>query len=145
MSAVARYRANSPSVVWEEFEDEIILVNLETGQYFSLRDAGSEIWRRLAKGAAPAAVEKALLALYAVEPAILVESVATFTTALLEHGLLVTRADAEAVELVTAPPVSEKRTFVPPAIETHSDMQDLLLLDPIHEVDESGWPKPNPK
>jgi hypothetical protein len=24
----------------------------------------------------------------------------------------------------------------------HPDMQDLLLLDPIHDVDEVGWPTP---
>ena len=29
-----------------------------------------------------------------------------------------------------------------PKIETFSDMKDLLLLDPIHDVDETGWPSP---
>jgi hypothetical protein len=26
----------------------------------------------------------------------------------------------------------------------HADLADLLLLDPIHEVAEAGWPSPNP-
>jgi hypothetical protein len=26
-------------------------------------------------------------------------------------------------------------------LQKFTDMQDLLLLDPIHEVDESGWPR----
>jgi len=30
--------------------------------------------------------------------------------------------------------------YAPPVLETFSDMQDLLLLDPIHEVDDAGWP-----
>jgi hypothetical protein len=30
--------------------------------------------------------------------------------------------------------------YVPPVMNKHSDMQELLLLDPIHEVDEAGWP-----
>jgi hypothetical protein len=25
-------------------------------------------------------------------------------------------------------------------LERYTDMQELLLLDPIHDVDESGWP-----
>ena len=25
-------------------------------------------------------------------------------------------------------------------MEKYDDMQELLLLDPIHEVDEAGWP-----
>lgn len=34
--------------------------------------------------------------------------------------------------------------FQPPALESYTDMQDLLLLDPIHEVDEMGWPQKAP-
>ena len=30
--------------------------------------------------------------------------------------------------------------FVPPTLEKYTDMQDLVLLDPVHEVDERGWP-----
>jgi hypothetical protein len=30
--------------------------------------------------------------------------------------------------------------FTAPALEKYNDMQDLLLLDPIHETDEQGWP-----
>jgi hypothetical protein len=29
---------------------------------------------------------------------------------------------------------------VPPVLERYTDMQELLFLDPIHDVDESGWP-----
>jgi hypothetical protein len=31
--------------------------------------------------------------------------------------------------------------FVAPVLDKYTDMQELLLLDPIHEVDASGWPK----
>jgi hypothetical protein len=37
-------------------------------------------------------------------------------------------------------PGPEKPRFEPPILRTFEDMQDLLLLDPIHEVDEMGWP-----
>ena len=30
--------------------------------------------------------------------------------------------------------------FEPPSLETFTDMRDLLLLDPIHEVTDAGWP-----
>ena len=32
-----------------------------------------------------------------------------------------------------------------PVLEKFTDMADLLLLDPIHEVDESGWPNIPPE
>ena len=36
--------------------------------------------------------------------------------------------------------LSIKSAFLPPEIDIFSDMQDILLLDPVHDVDESGWP-----
>jgi hypothetical protein len=30
--------------------------------------------------------------------------------------------------------------FTPPALTKFTDMQDLLLLDPIHDVGSGGWP-----
>ena len=32
------------------------------------------------------------------------------------------------------------KPFVPPVLHKYTDMQELLLIDPIHEVDETGWP-----
>ena len=34
--------------------------------------------------------------------------------------------------------------FAAPVLHKYTDMEDLLLLDPIHDVDESGWPNTNP-
>jgi hypothetical protein len=34
--------------------------------------------------------------------------------------------------------------FGPPRLQKFTDMQELLLLDPIHEVDEAGWPHTRP-
>lgn len=142
MNAAERFRVNSPSVVWEDFEGEVVIVNLETGQYFSTRDVGSEIWRRLAGGATRSAVEHALVALYDVEAGALAASLSTFVAELQAHALLLPEADGGPVESAVEPAAPAKRTYLPPTLEAYSDMQDLLLLDPIHEVDESGWPNP---
>lgn len=34
--------------------------------------------------------------------------------------------------------------YRPPVLEVFADMQDLLLLDPIHDIDEVGWPVARP-
>jgi hypothetical protein len=36
----------------------------------------------------------------------------------------------------------EKTPFEPPRLERYNDMNDYFLLDPIHEVDTAGWPRP---
>jgi hypothetical protein len=38
----------------------------------------------------------------------------------------------------------QSRQFVPPVLERYDDMEDLLLLDPVHDVDAQGWPQPAP-
>jgi hypothetical protein len=38
------------------------------------------------------------------------------------------------------PVVSGRLSFTHPQLQKYTDMQELLLLDPIHEVEESGWP-----
>jgi len=38
--------------------------------------------------------------------------------------------------------VSSNGEFRAPVLNVYADMKDLLLLDPIHDVDEVGWPTP---
>ena len=137
-----RYRINSPQVVCEEFDEEIIIVKLETGTYFSTRDSGAEMWRLLADGAPLSAVEAAILRLYDVDRRLLSDSLRGFVSELCEHHLLVRVEDTAAIQYETSTPATERRQFQTPALDSYSDMQDLLVLDPIHEVDEAGWPNP---
>ena len=34
----------------------------------------------------------------------------------------------------------DRPEFTIPELHMHTDMQEFLLVDPIHEVDDSGWP-----
>jgi hypothetical protein len=36
--------------------------------------------------------------------------------------------------------VDKKEAWVAPTIQRYEDMQAMLLADPIHDVDQSGWP-----
>ena len=67
-------------------------------------------------------------------------AVTRFVERLLEEALLVAaNGDGRPLRLRpsrTAPP----RLVREPRLDKYTDMQELLLLDPIHEVDERGWP-----
>ena len=39
---------------------------------------------------------------------------------------------------------AEKRPFRAPSFQRFEDMQGFLLVDPIHEVDDTGWPHIKP-
>ena len=45
-----RFRVNSPNVIHETIEGEVILIDLRTGTYYSLRDAGALVWQVIERG-----------------------------------------------------------------------------------------------
>ena len=129
-----------PKVLRECFEDEVVIINLENGNYYSLNGTGSEIWRELESGGSAEAVAAAFVARYESPETAIREGVESFLRDLEEQGLVTgtesVAGDAPAIQ----PPVESKAAFELPELAVFSDMQDLLLLDPIHDVDESGWP-----
>jgi hypothetical protein len=139
MSSTERFKVNKPSVVWEDFNEEVVIVNLESGQYFSARDAGSEIWRRAANGSSVGELLQALMAIYDVEQSVAEDAIETFLGEARKQNLLELNSTLEPPESPNLT-ITEKRAFINSTLEAFSDMQDILLLDPIHEVDASGWP-----
>lgn len=134
-----RLSVNAPSVVWEDFGDEVVIVNLESGRYFSCRGCAVPIWRRLSAGLTPGEIEAAITAIYDVDAATALQAIRGFATEAVTRGLLVSTPEVQPT-LPVDPPPAERQSFVEPLLETFSDMQDILLLDPIHESDPSGWP-----
>src|SRR5207344_1545381 len=46
-----RFRINRPSVIHEVLDDELVIVNLKSGSYYSLDRVGATIWHELDAGA----------------------------------------------------------------------------------------------
>jgi hypothetical protein len=163
------FRINRGDVTHETFDDEVVLINFKSGSYFSAGGTGREILERLGHGGvALTDLLASLQARYAVEPSALSAAVEAFLADLEREGLIASVSDggggrpahAAAPEpparqttppgvagtSATSMPGPERLPFEPPVLRVYTDMQALLLLDPIHEVDESGWPnvKPTP-
>ena len=135
-----RFRPH-PGVVHETIEDEVILIQIDTGLYYSLTGSGAPTWALLHAGHALDDVAGALHAIYDAPPPALRGAVAELAERLAAESLL----EAAPPDLPEpAPPAmvnGERREFHPPVLERYDDMQDFLLIDPIHEVDEAaGWP-----
>ena len=145
MNSDQQYHINHPAVIAEVIDNEAIIVNLDSGAYYSLRDSACAIWELLAQQMATPAVVTAMSTRYAGAPDVIQQGVATLLAELLDEQLLVP-AETPAPD---APPVAPQGNgdhplFQPPVLEKFTDMADLLLLDPIHEVDEMGWPHAAP-
>lgn len=143
MVSALRYRVNNPHVISETIQGEVIVIHLETGTYYSLRQAGAEIWNSVDRGAGSEEIVDALAARYEGSRDEMEAAVSRLLEELAAEGLLAPgEADknGRAAAEPDASPPGERSAFEPPKLEKFTDMQDLILLDPVHEVGEKGWP-----
>ena len=132
-----RFRSNSPPVVHETVEGETIIVNLDTGSYYDLNHLGGCIFESLNGGITTAELAGLIALTYELDPADATRTIDAFAALLVEEQLL-----EPAPNGLPAGPVQPELPpgYAEPVLNKYTDMQGLLLLDPVHEVDEAGWP-----
>lgn len=138
------FSVNAPDVIWEEIDGEVVLINLESGTYYSAEGTGAAIWRLVESGRSADEAARALGRAWEGDPADIREGVRVFLSRLIEEGLVVPEArprpDGPARD---DPPADGGRPrFTPPRLEKYADMRDILLLDPVHDAGDRGWPEP---
>lgn len=138
-SLMANYELNEPATVAETIDGEAVVINLERGVYFSIRGVGLDIWTDVLAGSSGDDVVTDLRARYPAEAGRIPSDVSAFIDRLMDEGLIrrsnhSARAPAPVVQ--SAP----NSGYDVPSLEKYTDMEALLLLDPIHDTDNSGWP-----
>jgi hypothetical protein len=127
--------------VYEIIDNEVIIIEFDSGNYYSLQHTGTDVWRLIERGAGPADIAAQLGGLYNGPPAVIAEAVDRLLGELREENLIVPdEAPVSSDAPFESPPPANRPAFEPPALQKYTDMQELLILDPIHEVDEAGWP-----
>ena len=128
-------RVNEPAVVFQELDGEVVLVNLEDGNYYSLNEAGSHILVSLEAGTPADELTSCFAFTSEEERQSALAHVDSFLKQLREEKLVV-EGDPKKTDEQSAEP----KAFEVPTVDKFTDMQDFLLLDPIHEVGDQGWP-----
>jgi len=137
--------AVNPRLLHETIEGEVMVIDLTTGSYYSLRGSAADVWELI--GQTPGATRESLVAALASKHTIALTevdaSVSGFVDRLLQEGLLVTSVHASPTPVLVHSGANgaSGQAFDPPVLEKYTDMQDLVLLDPVHEVDQTGWPR----
>lgn len=139
---MAFYQVNRPDVVMESFGGETVLVQMKSGNYYSLRGSAPLIWDLIDQGSSVEDAGDFLLASHAGNNEEEVRSsVRTLVDELVAERLILPVASAPSTaSSKPAVPMEPSAPFELPVLERYTDMQELLFLDPIHDVDESGWP-----
>jgi len=144
-TGTGRYEVNSPAVISQTIDGEAVIIDLGSGYYYGLNPSASLVWNLLGEGLSALAIAEALAGL---PPSAEAKAVVLGLVAeLLKEGLIRPRAggEAPAASSVASPRPGDAPALGKPALTKYSDMQDLLLLDPIHEVADSGWPRKKPE
>jgi hypothetical protein len=138
-----KFRVNTPTVTHETIDGEAVIINLDSGNYYSLVEAGSFIWSLVEKGASASEVQQVVQQSYQGNATEIDRGVEELLAQLQQENLIVPVEGAEDLAELNLPSQNghEKPSFSAPSLNKFSDMQELLLLDPIHDVDEAGWPK----
>ncbi len=145
MSKMLIFQANAPHVVYETIDGETIIMDLRTGNYYSIEWPGAFIWEYLANGGSIATILEADDRLENH-----IRFIQHFVDILLQESLLTEVSDqsaepAKLTEDQKSDFIKLAGDFITPQVNKYTDMQEMLLLDPIHDVDEKGWPEPKKK
>ena len=133
------YVLNKPYVVSERLDGEVVAIANQSGKYFSLGNTAADIWYLLQNPTSRKNWLEILSSNYESVPESAEGEIQSFLSQILEEGLI--RAEViSSSDVVVLPSDSVRGKWVKPTLIIFDDLQDLLLVDPIHDTTEAGWP-----
>lgn len=145
MQSNQHYQINVPEIIHETIDHEVLIIEFISGNYYSLSEVGAEIWDGLVKGNNLNEIITNLSHQYSGSQDEITQGVQQLITELEQEKIIVpvSKSPVEQPESKASLKLdlaTDRPAFKTPILKKYTDMQELLLLDPIHEVDESGWP-----
>jgi hypothetical protein len=149
-----RYRQRGAPIIHDTIDNETIAINQLSGTYYSLEGAAAVAWQMLRDGASVPDIAWRLESMYDVQSGPLQDSVAAFVRELLAEELIVEAAHGldgaaggnglgpAAADLPADATDGPRPPFAGLRLQRYNDLEVMLLADPIHEVDDTGWPMP---
>ncbi len=138
-----QYRlSSSKNVSARSFGDEVIAANFTRGVYYSLLGPAAQIWEGLIAGLPRDRVIAEVAALSEEDAGAFGAAAMSLVEALIEENLIEPADGIQPSAWTPVPAAAGAYGF--PMLERFTDMEDLLLLDPVHDVEEMGWPHTNP-
>jgi hypothetical protein len=143
-SGTLRLTVPTSRVAADAVEGEAVIVNLDTGAYYTTEGVGCEAWELLASGRTIGEVVASLADRYVADDGAIEDYVRDLVDTLLAEGLMHVRDTDEPPsgdDGTDARPGDDTRApFEPVDLVSYHDMKGLLLLDPVHDVEAEGWP-----
>ena len=139
-----RYSVDKSCVTHDRLEDEVIIINVATGSYYSGSGPAADIWSLFVQGTSLPEAARKLASVYSCNEGDVLQDVDRCVSFLLERGLLRTSDQTAPAMADLVLPQSVRTGWSVPDFDEYTDMWDLIKLDPIHETDDVGWPIAKP-
>jgi len=138
MTAHETYRANTEDTTSERLDGETIIINLSTGRYYSLSGPAADVYFLGCSGTPIEDWWGHLESAYLPPP--IRKEVDEFLSQLVETRLLRGVDGLAGAHPTTLPEDFVRGAWTAPRLEEFEDLQDLILVDPIHDTTNLGWP-----
>jgi hypothetical protein len=144
MTARDAFRLNGSQIIYENIDGELVLINMSKGSYYSTDAVGAQLWELIIAGCRVEEMQEHIHSRYEGEAAEIVRGIGDFLAELQREELIVRDENPQGDGHPRPAAASARTPFRPPVLNKYRDMEDMLTLDPIHEVEEAGWPAPKP-
>lgn len=134
------YKINESKAISETIDGETIIINLETGFYYSVNKTATIIWNEIQKNIPVINISQHFVNHYEVDTGTAEKSVVDTISLFLKDDLIL-ELDSDVSGNIQEPQTGiVKQRFIMPRIERYDDMARALRSDPVHDVNEEGWP-----
>ena len=140
MSSAQHFSINTPEVVAEVIDGELVAIHLGSGCYYHANHTGGQIWNLLEEGHDVREISARIAKQFGLKTTEAHKVVNDFLQKILAEQL---------IRVSVRPPEQHKKqpslthqtaTYQKPTLQKHEDMKELLLLDPIHDIGEGLLP-----
>jgi hypothetical protein len=131
----------------ERLDGETIVIDFESGRFYSFRESAADLLWLISLGIDFELFESVLQRYFSIQDINeLTRDVDSFIETILSLNLIekiVVNSEIGSAGLsdVELPEDYLRRDWVSPLLVSNDELSDLLKIDPIHDVTESGWPE----
>lgn len=125
-------------MIHERLDGEVIVLDMLTGKYFSLDGCAADIWTMIHFGLHRSSWDVQLRSAYGQSTSF--PGIDEFVAQLMELGLITPDDQSPGAQVGELPADRQRDKWTKPILHSYDDLTDLLLIDPIHDTSEEGWP-----
>ena len=141
-----RYRL-LPTVSMERLDGETIVIDFESGRFYSFRESAADLLWLISLGIELTLFESVLRRYFKIQDLSEVTiDIDSFIETILSLNLIEKNVVEDEIGVgrltdVELPEDYLRGDWVSPLLMSNDELADLLKIDPIHDVTESGWPE----